>query len=457
MRFSEILHLVWMNILESKSKVLLTSLGIIVGSATIVLVIAIGHGGEVDVEEQFKNLNVGSIEVSVASSADLMDQMMGQMQQGRIPGGGEMPSGGFGGGAPSMGGSSGGKSGSGGFPSMGGASSRSAASGGKNPFSVTLTAEDVEDIKELVPGLSAVSILAEGKGNVLGGDLEEETEYTVVGVMSDYMQISNLELLQGDFISEEDVEDKAKNVVIGYKLAQEIFGSSYAAYGEVLSLEGKKYTVIGVLSEMGTVSSGISPDDAIYVPYSTAVKYVLGSSAEPKISAIASDVQQVETVIENIKTVLTENYSNASFTLTDAGSKMEAATTSANTLSMLLIAVASIVFIVGGIGIMNVLFVSVKERTQEIGILKALGCYKREILLEFLSEANFISTFGGIIGVIVGFALVPVVRLSGMTVEPLPVGGVLALLFAVVTGTVFGFYPAYKAAALMPIEALSQE
>ena len=159
----------------------------------------------------------------------------------------------------------------------------------------------------------------------------------------------------------------------------------------------------------------------------------------------------------NINTVLQEDHENANFKITDAGSSMEAATASANTLSMLLVAVACIVFLVGGIGIMNVLFVSVKERTQEIGILKALGCSKREILLQFLSEANFISVFGGVVGVVLGFLMVPLLRLTGMTIEPLAVSGVYSMLFAVVTGTVFGFYPAWKAASLMPIEALSQE
>lgn len=456
MRFSEIVHLVWMNIMESKSKVMLTSLGIIVGSATIVLVIAIGHGGKLDVEEQFKNLNAGAIEVSVSTSADLADQMMGGMMGGGGPPAG-FTGGGAGGGNAGRGGSAGGRSGgSGGMPGGFGGAGGGGFFGGTSQ-KVTLTTTDVDDIASLVPDISAVSILASGTGAVLGGDMEEETDYTVVGVLSDYMEISNLELLQGDFITEEDQEDKAKVAVIGSGLAKEIFGSSYAAYEEQISIEGKTYDIVGVLSSMGTVSSGISPDDAIYVPYSTAVKYVLGSSASPQITAIASDVGQVESVITNIKAVLTENYPDASFTLTDAGSKMEAATASADTLSMLLIAVASIVFVVGGIGIMNVLFVSVKERTQEIGILKALGCHRREILLEFLTEANFISVFGGIVGVGAGFALVPVVRMSGMTVAPLAVGGVLALVFAVVTGTVFGFYPAYKASTLTPIEALSQE
>ena len=160
----------------------------------------------------------------------------------------------------------------------------------------------------------------------------------------------------------------------------------------------------------------------------------------------------------DINTILTQNYPNVTFTVSDAGGKMEAATESATTLSLLLIAVASIVFIVGGIGIMNVLFVSVKERTKEIGILKALGCSKKDILMEFLFEANFISTFGGIIGAVIGSFLIPTITyVTGMRVEPSTLGDALALIFAVLTGTVFGFYPAYKASSLIPIEALNQE
>lgn len=226
---------------------------------------------------------------------------------------------------------------------------------------------------------------------------------------------------------------------------------------KIHTIEGKNYEVAGVLSQMGTVSSGISPDSSIYVPYSTAEKYIFGNDTAPTITAVASDADKVETVMENINTLLTENYPQASFTLTDAGSAMEAANNSANTLQTLLIAAAVIVFIVGGIGIMNVLFVTVKERTKEIGILKALGSRRSVILLLFLLEASIIAIFGGAAGAAVGYALIPVVNKLGTTAVAVSYAGMLGAGFAVFTGTVFGFYPAFKASQLKPVEALSQE
>lgn len=463
MRFTELLRMVLINILSNKSKGMLTSLGIVVGSATIVLVIAIGQGGKLDVADQFKNLNAGAIEITEGMSADsMMEQFMGRGNGVGMPdfgrnipdfgrnatsfggGGRGMPS--FGGGSShgggALGGFGGGSSGRGG-PQM-------AASG------EALTEEDVEDILALVPNVESASLLASGSGLVDGGELEEETSFTVAGVQTDYASISNLEILYGDFFTEYDVEDKEKVAILGYKTAQDIFGSAYLATDEIINIEGKNYIVAGVLASMGTVSSGISPDEAIFMPYNTAEKYVFGSEITPQITVVASDVSEVENVMANIEALLNENHPNAMFTISDAGSKMEAASKSANTLSMLLIAVAAIVFVVGGIGIMNVLFVTVKERTQEIGLLKALGSRKIEILLEFLMEANFISLFGGIIGVALGFALVPAVEFFGMRCEPVVIGGILALIFSVATGTIFGFYPAFKASGLTPIKALSQ-
>ena len=154
---------------------------------------------------------------------------------------------------------------------------------------------------------------------------------------------------------------------------------------------------------------------------------------------------------------LRESYPNTAFTISDAGSKMDAASASNETLTLLLISMAAIVFIVGGIGIMNVLFVTVKERTNEIGILKAIGCSRKGILLEFLLEASCTSLVGGVIGILLALAVTPLVELFSVRVELSIQGAVLSLLFGVVTGSVFGFYPAYKASRLVPVAALNQE
>ncbi len=457
MRLCEMFRLVWINIAESKFKVFLTSLGVIVGAATIVQVVAVGHGGEIQVQNEYKTLNAGSINISVSTRAEMRDQIVGGMTGGMpgMPGGGAGENGGrsAGGGAAFGGGGTGRAGGtSGGGVPGGGFFGNSAQA-----QSAALSATDRDDLSELVPGLSEISLYATGTAAVEGGDLTEETDYTVVGASEDYRQMCNLELLQGDFITEDDESDKSKVAVIGYTLAQDIFGSAYDAYGETLSIEGKKYEIVGVLAKMGSVASGTSPDDSLFVPYATAVKYIFGKSADSQIMAVSADVGEVTDNIAAIKEVLAEDHPNASFTVTDAGSALESATSSAKTLSTMLLAVAAIVFIVGGIGIMNVMFVSVKERTQEIGILKAIGISRREILLEFLLEATFISVFGGALGTAAGFALVPLVRLAGMTVEPLAVSGLYAMVFAAGTGTLFGIYPAWQASRLTPIEALAQE
>ena len=328
--------------------------------------------------------------------------------------------------------------------------------GGASALSGTrMTEEDVEDLKELVPNLAEVTILMSGDIEVFGGELEEAVTATVVGAQEAYQDVSNLSVLYGRFLTDEDESATDYVAVIGYDLAEEIFGSAMYAYGDYLEIEDKNYEIVGVLEQMGSVSSGISPDSAVYIPYSTAEKYVFGTTVEPTIAAVAEDVEDVEQCMADIEAVLTENYPDAYFEVTDAGSAMEAASSSADTLAMLLLAVASIVFVVGGIGIMNVLFASVQERTREIGILRAIGCARGTILLEFLLEANFVSLLGGLAGVGLSFAVMPVVEMLGVRCEASLWGAVLAFLFAMLTGTVFGFYPAWKASRLVPIQALN--
>jgi ABC-type antimicrobial peptide transport system permease subunit len=480
MKLSEILRLVWINLIQNKFKVVLTSIGIVVGAATIVMVIAIGRGGQMDVADQFKNLNAGAIDISYEQSTDSSSSnSKGSSKSGSTnkSSGGNSESkgnqrdpGGFGGGQgmPQMpGGSSGG--GSQGMPQMPGGGMQGGfggfmAGGNNNNDSskinqekITLSEDDMDDLKTFLPGISDITISYTTKSEVDGGDLDEAESYTIAGVKNNYVSMSNLTMAAGSFIESSNETNKEKVCVLGYSVAKEIFGSVEDAYDSTIYIDNRAYVVNGVISEVGTVSSGISPDDSIFIPYSTGVKYIVGTDANPTITVIASDVDNVDNVMENIQSVLAENYPNAEFTITDAGSKMEAASESNNTLTTLLIAMAAIVFIVGGIGIMNVLFVSVKERTKEIGILKAIGCTKKDILIEFLLEACFISILGGILGVLLSFGITPIVEYFDVRVELSVAGAVLAVVFAIFTGTVFGFYPALKASKLVPVEALNEE
>ena len=431
MRISEIFKLVWLNLSQNKSKVILTSFGIVVGAATIMLVIAIGTGGREEVAEQFKNLNAGSIDITYESDSTENTNGFGGMSGFGSMGGGGMPSrgsfGGFGGGMQ------------------------------QKQNSVVLSTDDMDDLTTFVPGISDATMSYSTTSDVDGGQLDDSTTYTIAGVKSNYATMSNLEMAIGKFISEDDDTYKNKYCVLGYNVAKTVFGSVYDAYDGTVYIDDRPYTVIGIIDEVGTVASGISPDDAIFVPYETGIKYLTGNDISPTITVVAEDVNNVSAIKADIEEVLSESYPNATFTVSDAGSKMEAANESNRTLTLLLIAMAAIVFVVGGIGIMNVLFVSVKERTNEIGILKAIGCSQKDIMWEFLMEASCISLVGSLAGIACALGITPILESFNMRVSLSIGGAVLSLVFGVLTGSVFGFYPAYKASRLIPVVALNQE
>ncbi|MCD8363651.1 MAG: ABC transporter permease [Lachnospiraceae bacterium] len=597
MRLSELLRLVWLNINQNKFKTVMTSIGIIVGAATIVMVIAIGRGGKMDVAEQFASLNAGSIDITydyegeettaggsgTFSISDLGSSLMGGVSSFFNMGGGDSSSSrgdrnssnasdsgsdasSFGG--MTMGGDSAsdGDSSSGGGRNMGSDSSSDGASGGRsemggmgdfsdsdlsdiaeafsngdmdmsdiasmfseddtvsadreeagedgadradsgegmssengeaeadgtedvseeddmteaaaavsadeeeetesetdltdsrlNQENIILTIDDVEDIETFVTELDGATISYTSRTSVEGGDLTSAETYTVAGVYYSYYTVSNLSMAEGEFITDEESNSTARVCVLGSTVAKELFGSAEEAYGETLYLDDRAYEVVGVLDSSSTVSANITPDESIFIPYETGIKYITGTDISPVITVICNDVDLVDSVKEKVETVLEENYSTAEFTFSDASSKLEAAESSNEILTMLLSAMAVIVFIVGGIGIMNVLFVSVKERTEEIGILKSLGASRSNILFEFLFESAAISMIGGILGVGASFLVTPLVEYNGIRVEANVNAWAAALAFSILTGTIFGFYPAWKASKLVPVEALNSD
>ena len=549
MRAGELLRLVYMNLVQNKFKTIMTSIGIVVGAATIVMVIAIGRGGQMDVAEQFSNLNAGAIDVTYEYKGEEDERggsggggggigsifgSIGNMFGGMFGGGGGAPSGGGSssggsssagtGGGFSMPGGGGGFPGGGSFP--GGSSGSDSGNGGGGGFSfpgdssgggfpgggnmpdmgdmpddielpdgadfpgagdesaaeeqteaaegeegevtditddrlnlnkVTLTEEDVDDISAFVSGIDGATISYSSKVDVEGAVLTDAESDTVAGVLSSYYDLSGLEMAAGEFISDADNTSRKRVCVLGSGVSKKLFGKAEDAVGQTLYLDSRSYKIIGVLSSTQTVSAGLSPDDDIFIPYATGIKYIVGTAVEPTVTVIAADVSNVDAVEADIQTVLAENYPNSEFSFSNAGSKMKAAEESNRILTMVLSAMALIVFVIGGIGIMNVFFVSVRERTNEIGILKALGASRKMILAEFLTESAAVSLLGGLIGLALSVVITPVVEHYSMRVEANATAYLAALGFAVLTGTLFGIYPAWKASRLVPVEALNAE
>lgn len=399
MKLLQMLRIVMINILQNKVKVMLTSIGIIVGSVTIVMVIAIGRGGEEEVKAQFSGLSAETVYVNL----DYMK--IGNKDFSEIP---------------------------------------------------KLTQDLMEQMMDESQTLKGIYLRGDAYSEVT---LNGKTEYiSVTGVTEGYSLVSNLETAYGENISEFDVEEMTSVAVIGEGIAKKYYPNVEEAIGSTIRIGDKAFTIIRILERKGDGLQGLSADDTIFVPFTTAEQSILNEYTMPQIVALSKDLSTVKFSMKEMKSTLNYVLDDGSYyTLEDAGSRIEAATQSAGTMNMLLIVMATIVFIVGGIGIMNVLFLSIKERTKEIGILKALGSSKEEILLQFLFESVIISTFGGIMGVLLSYLLMPLMKYTNTPVSPSIEGQIISIIFAMITGTLFGLYPAYKASQLKPIEALSYE
>lgn len=395
MKRKQLLKLVFINITQNKVRTFLTTLGVIVGTATIFMVVAIGAGGEARVNEQYAKLNVGTIIVMPAARGKVADPLTKKD---------------------------------------------------------ALLFQESENVARAFP-------LLRGNGSITYDNFSTNAGFQAI--QPGFQDSNHLTVQHGRALVEDDEKKKNKYAVVGAELANTLTdGNPSGIVGRSISINSRKFEVVGVYNPVGDSGTGMSYDDSAFIPYTVGEKYLLGTRANPTIIVQATGLETVQSAIEDITNILNETHRAGGaeqFRILDAGSRLVAAQESARTMSLLLLAVAAVVLIVSGIGIMNVMFVTVKERTREIGTLKAIGAKKREILGQFLIEAVVISLVGGVLGVIIGFAAVPLLKYFELPALPSISGILLGLVFSVITGVFFGFYPAWKAAELNPIDALRYE
>ena len=401
------------NLSANKLRSALTILGIVIGVAAVIALTSIGRGVEVSITSQIESVGTNLLFVSP-----------GRIQQ------------------------------QGAFSAVGSAAS--------------LTLDDAEAIAQ-ASSVTGVSPIIESRVQVVY--LSQNTNSELLGVTPSYLWVSNFELADGEFISDSNVTARSTVAVIGSAVADALFGGEAGAVGQTIRLNGQPYRVIGVLASKGGTGFG-NQDDRVLVPLTTAQtrltgpRFFGGSNSVSLINVQVASADQVDQAIEEISAILRERHNvvegDEDFSIQSQEDILAASTQISDTLTLFLGGIAAISLVVGGIGIMNIMLVSVTERTLEIGIRKAVGARRRDILMQFLLESATLSLIGGVIGIVLGWVasqLIGAIQLgtSGIT----PVVGLdtvlMATAFSMAVGLFFGVYPATRAASLNPIEALRYE
>lgn len=410
MTWSETLRTGWSAVRGHKLRSLLTVLGILIGIAAVILTVGLGLGTQKDVSQQISALGSNLLIVTPGSSTD-RDGVRG----------------GFGTGA-------------------------------------TLTRSDAE---ALASSVNAPDIGAVAPEKQLGLSVEaNDTNWTtsVVGTTPDWLDVRSREVASGEFFSADDEADRAKVAVIGATTATELFGTTNVV-GRQITLAGTPFTIVGVLSEAGS-STDTDLDDVVVIPLATAATTVSGGMARNSLTTIyvqaasadllSAAYQQAQALLLNLHDITDAD--SADFTINSQDALVSTATSVYRTLTVLLTGIAALSLLVGGIGVMNIMLVSVAERTREIGLRKALGAPPWAIRRQFLVEAAVLGLAGGILGAALGVVAalaLPGVLDTSIVVSGLAVGGSVAVALAI--GIVFGVYPATRAARLAPIDALRSE
>ena len=405
MKFKRFVIAATKSIMRNKMRGLLTILGIIIGVASVVSLMSLGQGAQADIEDQVASLGTNLIMIHSGSS-----------NRGGVRGG-----------------------------------------RGSKP---TLKAKDIEYLKKDASALKYISPVIRANDQVVSGGQNWNT--SIFGVTPEYKEIKSYEVTSGKFITAKDVKGRKKVALVGKTIVDELFNGNDPV-GSSIRIRNVPFKVIGVLGEKGTDSRGQDQDDVVIAP-STSVMYRLGDGEtihEIVVSAVSDS--EMETAQNQIETLLRKSHrlsdsQDSDFHVLDQTEIKEHATSITGTMTLLLSAIAGVSLLVGGIGIMNIMLVSVTERTREIGLRLAVGAHPNDVLIQFLIEATILSVMGGIIGIMAGlgiaYALGSVIG-SSVVVDTQMV--MLAFAFSGGVGIFFGFYPARKAANLNPIEALRHE
>jgi len=404
MKQRTLLKLAWSSILKNKMRTLLTMLGIVIGVGAVIVMVAVGQGAQSQIEASISSLGTNLILV-----------LPGATQQGGV-------------------------------------------SQGAGTFN-RLTIQDAEKLKNEGQTLAAVSPMINTRQVIIGPS--GNWRASINGVSPDYFTIRDWQVTSGDIFTEADVRAARKIALLGTTVANNLF-PGVDATGAQIQIGHVPFTVGGVLASKGQNATGQDQDDVVIIPYTTAQNRLSGFVRLGQILVSTISANDIPAAQNEITAIMRESHKlgdNADdFTVRNQSEIAAAATSTTSVMSGLLAAIASVSLIVGGIGIMNIMLVSVTERTREIGIRMAIGARGSDVLTQFLVESVVMSLLGGVVGLIVGYSGAIILgHLTGWSTV-VPVSAVfIAVGFSAAVGVFFGYYPARKAAALNPIQALRYE
>ena len=325
----------------------------------------------------------------------------------------------------------------------------------------TLKLKDYETLKEQSKYLAAISPNVNASGQFINGN--NNTPSTMYGISPDYLQIRQQKVKDGDMFTDEDVKTSAKVCVIGKTVADNLFTNGEDPIGKVIRYSKIPFRIVGVLESKGYNSFGMDQDDVVFAPYTTVMKRILSVTYLQGINASAITEDMTDLAIEDVTNILRENHKlkgadEDNFTIRSQQEMAEMMNSTSDTMTVLLLVVACISLVVGGIGIMNIMYVSVTERTKEIGLRMSVGARGIDILNQFLIESVLLSITGGLIGVLCGIGVAVGINVfAHWPIQIQPWSVLLSFVVCSATGIFFGWYPAKKAASLDPIEAIRYE